>query len=172
MRRDGLIGGTVAVVLVVLIGHNVYRAMRLQREESCDYTLCLRPDNLADLAAENPHPSIRGRIAFFHRLAETIPGATVTIPPWLEEHRWSFERVARVRVVVAAAPMLVDPAALGDDASFEHRWLRSSHRRREEVWQPLRAQLDGGGDYVIAESEDGTALFLIPAARYREAARR
>jgi hypothetical protein len=175
MRR-GLIGVVFAALLVLLVADNLYRFVALRRDRSCDDTLCVRPDRLAELAAENRHPEIHGRVALYHRLAERIAGATLTIPPWLEEHRWSFERVARLRVVVAAAPMLVDPGRVDElraAATLEHRWLRTSHRRGRHVWQPLHLELDGRGDYVLAES--GTPdpeLFLVPAARYREAAAR
>ena len=176
MRGRALIGGTFAALLVVLVGSNLFSFARLESEQTCDYTICVRSTELAQLAADNRHADVKGRLALFHQLAARIPGATITIPPWLEELRWDLERIGRLRVVVAEGPMLVDleqVPALRKESNARHRYLRKT-KPNPLVWQRMTMTFAGSDvDYVIAQAdEDRGELFLIPAARYAEVARR
>lgn len=175
MRGKALIGGTFAALLLVLAGDNLYRFGFLQRTETCDYTLCLRPRSIESNALENPHPTVAGRYALYHHLARRIAGATVTVPPWMADHAADLGRIGRVRVVVAEAPALLGPDAakvLRRDATKSLRWL--VERKPKKRWRDLHVIVEPGArEYVLAETgEELGDVFLLSGARYDEAAQR
>lgn len=175
MRGRALIGVTFTALLLVLVGDNVYRFGLLQRRESCDFTICLRPRSLESNALANRHVVVNGQYPLYYHLAERISGATVTIPPWMQDHRPKLRRMAHVTVATSPGPMLLDPDKLRDLRKRATRHFVWLHERDgpKKVRHELHVVLDPEADhYVIAETgEPGGDLYFLPAPLYAEVAR-
>jgi hypothetical protein len=172
MRGRALIGASFAALLLALVADNLYHFGRLQRTESCDYTLCLRPRSIESNARENRHPVVSGRYALYHYLARELAGATLTVPVWMADVEADLARVGRVSVRVADAPMRVAPdraGALRDEATKHLRWLHE--RKPKKRWRDVHVLVErGASEYVVAEADGELGdLFVLPAARHAEA---
>lgn len=175
MRIGQLVAGGFLLVLVALIGHNLYWMVRNQREVGCGYSLCVQPRDLAKVAEANPHPTVSGRVALYHFLREHIPGATLTVPPWMADQEWHLERVAGLDVVVSGTPLEIAPAhvdRLTESARFHRRWMRDRNRPRKPIWRPLHIRFDRKSTrYVFAETPAQRGpLFLLSEDVYRKRA--
>jgi hypothetical protein len=167
MRGGRFIGGASAALLVVAIGSNLYRFGRVEREQTCDYTLCLRPRSIESNALQNRHVVVNGRYPLYHALGKRLDGASLTLPPSMAEHRWYFERVARLRVDLADAPTVLTKEQAHRlrklDAARYH-WLITREGRKKGIWQDVDVIWgDPRGRYVLAETEvPGDDWFLAP----------
>ena len=140
-------------------------------QRPCGYFVCTQPRDLAQVAARNKHDVVRGQEQIYYYLSEEIPGARLTIPDWMEEHRWYLERVSRLRVEVSTSPLLVAPERLDSlvaAKSVQREWLRKKGSRKKRVWQTIYMFFDDtASDYVLAESGGmHDPLFLLPRARF------
>lgn len=177
MRVRQLVGGAFIVILVALIGHNLYWMHRNQSEISCGYTPCVQPRDIGRVAEANAHPIVSGRIANYQYLRERIGGATVQVPAWMDQDQvWHLERVARLDVVVSETPLEVAPErvrALRKMISRPpRRWLRERKGGKRGIWKPFYVQLDRAASrYVLAETPDLRGpLFLLPERLYGKVA--
>ena len=157
-------------LFLALVAHNLYFLVRNQRGVEKGYRLVLRPRDLGKVAERNEHPVVQGRLAIFHYLGERIAGATLSVPPWMEDQRWFLERVARLYVRVSPTPILVAPGAaerLVREAPVHRRWLRRGNKREPRTWQELHILIEPGrAEYVWAETDaEMGPLFLLPRER-------
>ena len=164
-------------VLALLVLFNVAAAVRNQHALPCKSRVCDRPRDLEHLATSAGGPKVASGKAVFLHLARRIPGAELTVPPWMAKHRWELEHVGRVRVVVAEERMRVEPAqveALRAGRNVTRTWLERGQSKEERRYRKLMMLVEEGADaYVLAEEDrDGGMIVVMPAARYREVTRR
>lgn len=162
-------------LLVVLVVHNLVLLDETQSELPCRLRVwCGKPRDIGQLAATQASRKIAHIDAHFYELGNRIPGARLTIPGWMVDHRWDLTHVSRLRVTVSDEPLLVDPAhvdTLRKAGGRRHRFMRRGGSVADRVLQNLYFLIEDGVDeYVLAQeksTEEG-ALFLMPAARYEE----
>jgi hypothetical protein len=169
--RRALASTATALLLAALVVHGVVQLARRR----ADLLPLAHPDtrDLAAIAATEGHLEVRGRLATYYLLADRIAGATLRVPPGLAEVAWPLERFGRVRVEVSRAPLRIDPArrpALDAALGAPRPWARGAIEARHGT-QELRVGFEPGARaYVLAESADGRALYLVTAARFAEVA--
>jgi hypothetical protein len=162
-----VIGWVFVGLLGMLVAHNVQLAARNQRALDCDRRPCRAPRDLVKVAAGDEKPIVRGRFAYYHQLADRIPGATVTLFPEFADEKVPFERFGGVRAVVSSEPLLVQPRyvrrlRLSSNAAFD--WAIEVRRRRKPRYRPLYSHFQPGErDYVLATEANG-AMYLLPRA--------
>jgi hypothetical protein len=163
-------------LLVALVVHNVAWLDENQSEAlPCRLRVwCGKSRDIASLSETQASRKIREVHTHFYVLGNRIPGARLTIPAWMEIHRWELEHVSRLRITVSDEPLLVGPAHV---AALRKAGgpRRGFMRRGEDVAKPRFQNLyvlieDGLDEYVLAQEKatEGGALFVMPAARYEE----
>lgn len=164
----------VAGILVLMFAWNVVAMVRNQRTLPCRSRVCAKPRDLEHLATSDGGPKVASVKAVFHHLARRIPGAELTVPPWMaDRHRWELEHIARVDVVVSDDRMLLDSARVEElraGRNITRTWLArngsADERRYRKVFMLIEER---AGAYVLVEEEGGGEMILVmPAERYRE----
>jgi hypothetical protein len=150
---------------------NHYRISRdfylLSRGAAQDYVLAeSRARELflipVDLYEEIAEPEIS---AYF-RVARSIAGATVTLPPTMDLVAPEWERAAQVEVWLGEAPRIIPQQALRKlrrRVPPGIRWLRPDLGTELEMVDFYLAVDAASREYVLTESPDGRELFLLPA---------
>lgn len=128
------------------------------------------PRDIEMVATDNRHGKVHGRLSNFYYLQQRIAGKRIIVPSRFERFRWELERVARLEVVVSDAPLLVAPAAeraLRKRADVRRRWYLDKIAGKH-TYQRLFIDFDRQATaYVLADTENGRALFLLPEERFR-----
>jgi len=162
-------------VMMLMIVDDVRAMIHLQRTLPCDLRLCRTPRDLERFTRGYHDPKISATWSHFYLLREMTPGATVTIPPYMDAWDGYFIEVARMRPVRSVAVVVIDDSAikrLTAAATHNRRWLRRGGSR--PLYQDLYIVYDPHAtQYVWAETSSSYfgPIFLISEEEYARSKR-
>jgi hypothetical protein len=161
-QRPRRLGIAFVTVVCLLLGWNVYAAIRNQlRFEPYDVPR-VRPRSIERLLDQNVMPVVKHTFGLYRHM-RLLAGKTVVLPRSWQGHLFGFERVGRVKVEFTDERHLL-PIEVTDKLypRVDRHWAVDSGTLFEVILDPAATR------YVVVERDSGGLAILVSEAFFRQ----